>query len=115
MIAYLHRRAGMRIGDLITRCEDEAVAAETTTSLGDVGLLADIAAAAAAQNVTLGEFAVMSVEHFVTHAHYTDWAHMFGRVTRAPDPGAAFLHHILSDAVMNGAPHLPAPAMPRSF
>jgi hypothetical protein len=105
----------MRIGDLIERCEDEAIAAETATSLGDVGLLADVTAAAAAQNVTVGEFAVMSVEHFVTHAHYTDWAHMFGRVTRTPDPGAAFLHHILSDAVMNGAPHVPPPAAPRSF
>jgi hypothetical protein len=105
----------MRIGDLIERCEDEAIAAETATSLGDTGLLADVTAAAAAQNVTVGEFAVMSVEHFVTHAHYTDWAHMFGRVTRAQDPGAAFLHHILSDAVMNGAPHAPPPAAPRSF
>ncbi len=105
----------MRIGDLIDSCEDEAIAAETATSLGDVGLLADVTAAAAAHNVTVGEFAVMSVEHFVTHAHYTDWAHMFGRVTRTPDPGAAFLHHILSDAVMNGAPHAPPPAAPRSF
>ena len=105
----------MRIGDLIERCEDEAVAAETTTSLGDVGLLADVSAVAAAQNVTVGEFAAMSVEHFVTHANHTDWATMFGRVTRAPDPGAAFLHHILSDAVTNGAPNRPGTAAARSF
>ena len=105
----------MRIGDLIERCEDEAVAAETATSLGDIELLADVAAAAAAQNVTVGEFAVMSVEHFVTHAHYTDWAHMFGCVTRTRDPGAAFLHHVLSDAVMNGAPSLPTTAASRGF
>ena len=105
----------MMIGDLIERCEDEAVAAETVTSLGDVALLTDVAAVAAEQNVTLGEFAAMSVEHFVTHASNADWHSMFGRVTRAPDPGAAFLHHILSDAVMNGAPHLPAPAALRSF
>jgi len=105
----------MRIGDLIERCEDEAVAAETATSLGDIGLLTDVAAAAAAYNVTVGEFAAMSVEHFVTHANHSDWANMFGRVTRAPDPGAAFLHHILSDAVMNGAPNLPATAASRSF
>jgi hypothetical protein len=106
---------GMRIGDLIERCEDEAVAAETATSLGDTALLADVTAAAAAQNVTLGEFAAMSVEHFVTHASDADWHSMFGRVTRAPDPGAAFLHHILSDAVMKGGPTLPAAIAPRSF
>jgi len=105
----------MRIGDLIARCEDEAVAAETAISLGDIELLADVAAAAAARSVTVGEFAAMSVEHFVTHAHYSDWANMFGRVTRTPDPGAAFLHHVLSDAVINGAPSLSTTAAPRSF
>jgi hypothetical protein len=93
----------MRIGDLIERCEDEVVAAETTTSLADTELLADVTAAAAAQNVTVGEFAAMSVEHFVTHAKHRDWANIFGRVTRTRDPGAAFLHHVLSDAVVNGA------------
>ncbi|MBV8744137.1 MAG: hypothetical protein JO134_03730 [Xanthobacteraceae bacterium] len=115
MIGWFAKEAGMRIGDLIARCEDEAGAAETTTSLADVGLLADVAAAAAAQNVTVGEFAAMSVEHFVTHANHGDWTHMFGRLTRARDPGAAFLHHLLSDAVMNGAPSFPTHAAPRSF
>jgi hypothetical protein len=105
----------MRIGDLIERCEDEAEAAQTATSVGDIGLLTDVAAAAAAQDVTVGEFAAMSIEHFVTHANHTDWATMFGRVTRAPDPGAAFLHHILSDAVTNGAPNRPGTAAARSF
>ena len=91
----------MTIGDLIERFEDEAVAAETVTSLGDMALLADVSAAAAAQNLTLGEFAANSVDHFVTHASNADWLTMFGRVTRAGDPGAAFLHRILSDAVVN--------------
>jgi hypothetical protein len=112
MIGWFVKEAGMRIGDLIERCEDAVAAAETATSLGDIGLLSDVAAAAAAQSVTVGEFAAMSVEHFVTHANHTDWANMFGRATRAPDPGAAFLHHILSDAVVNGAP---TTAAPRSF
>ena len=106
----------MRIGDLIERCEDEAIAAETVTALGDVGLLTDVTAAAAERNVTLGEFAAISVEHFVTHASNADWHNMFGRVTRAPDPGAAFLHRILSDAVMKSGASLAATARPsRSF
>ena len=94
----------MMIGDLIQRFDDETVAAETLASLGDVALLADIAAAAAEQNVTLGEFASMSVEHFVTRASDEDWLRMFTNITRASDPGAAFLHHILSDAVRGSAP-----------
>jgi hypothetical protein len=93
----------MMIGDLIERFEEEAVATEAVTSLGDVALLADIATAAAEQNMTLGEFATMSVADFVTHAGDEDWLTMFGRITHARDPGAAFLHHILSSAVANGA------------
>src|SRR6516162_2862633 len=102
----------MMIGDLIQRFDDEAIAAETLASLGDVALLADIATAAAEQNVTLGEFATMSVERFVTRASDEDWLRMFTRVTRASDPGEAFLHHILSDAVRDSAPKVPAEAAP---
>jgi hypothetical protein len=98
----------MMIGDLIERFEDEAVATEAVTSLGDVALLADIATTAAEQNMTLGEFATLSVADFVTHAGDEDWLTLFGRVTRARDPGAAFLHHILSGAVANGPVKAPA-------
>src|SRR5262249_56667212 len=94
----------MMIGDLIQRFDNEAVAAETLASLGDVALLADIAVAAAEQNLTLGEFATMSVDRFVTRAGDEDWLRMFTHVTRAQDPGVAFLHHILSDAVRSNAP-----------
>src|SRR5262245_43909536 len=102
----------MMIGDLIQRFDNDAVAAETLASLGDVALLADIAVAAAEQNVTLGEFATMSVERFVTLASDEDWLRMFTRVTSASDPGAAFLHHILSDAVKNTATSVPAQVAP---
>ena len=102
----------MMIGDLIQRFDNNAVAAETLASLGDVALLSDIAVAAAEQNVTLGEFATMSVERFVTLASDEDWLTMFGRMTRASDPGTAFLHHILSYAVKNNAARRPATTAP---
>ncbi len=104
----------MMIGDLIRRFDDEAVAAETLALLGDIALLADVAAAAADKNLTLGEFATMSVEHFVTRCSDEDWLTLFGRITRASDPGTAFLHHILSDAVMNDATSRPTAAPLRS-
>jgi hypothetical protein len=102
--------ADMMIGDLIQRFDNEAVAAETLASLEDVALLADIATAAAEQNLTLGEFATMSIDRFVTGANDEDWLRMFTHVTRASDPGAAFLHHILSDAVKRSVPPEDAPA-----
>ena len=104
----------MMIGDLIQRFDDEAVVAETLALLGDIALLADVAAAAADKNVTLGEFATMSVEHFVTRSSDEDWLTMFSRITRASDPGTAFLHHILSNAVMKTAASLPTAAQKRS-
>lgn len=95
----------MLIGELITRLEDEAVAAETLIGLGDVALLADVSAAAADHNVTLGEFTVMSVERFATRAGDEEWLTMIGRLSRTNDPGAAFLRQILAAAVGTNEAH----------
>ncbi len=89
----------MSIGDLIGQFEDEAVAAETLMALGDVALLADISAAAAQRELTLGEFASVAVEQFARGATNEDWLTLIGRLARAEDPGAVFLHQILSAAV----------------
>ncbi len=89
----------MSIGDLTARFEDEAVAAETLMALGDVALLADISAAAAQRSLTLGEFASVAVEQFARGATNEDWLMLIGRLARAEDPGAVFLHEILSAAL----------------
>jgi hypothetical protein len=102
----------MLIGELITRLEDEAIAAETLIGLGDVALLADVSAAAADQSVTLGEFTVMSVERFATHAADEEWLTMIGRLSRTSDPGAAFLRQVLAAAVRTDEA-LARPAMDR--
>jgi hypothetical protein len=72
-------------------------------SLGDVALLANVSRAAAEQNVTLGEFATMAVERFGARASDQGWLAIVGCLTRADEPGARFLHHVLSVALAGAA------------
>ena len=89
----------MSIGDLIARFDDEAVAAEAVVALGDVALLAKVATVAAQRELTFGEFASSAVERFARDASDEEWIMLMGRLARVEDPGAAFLHQVLSTAV----------------
>jgi len=86
------------LGDLIARFQDEAAASETLLSLGDLALTARVLAGAAASNISAGELAVQAVGRFVDGAGDDEWLTLLGRLSRADDPGRAFLHHVLSRA-----------------
>jgi hypothetical protein len=94
----------MIVGDLIARFEDDAVAAEALLVLGNPALMARVASAAAAQELTLREFATASVQRFAAFASDEDWLTMVGRISRAEDPGQAFLTLVLSFAIGNNSP-----------
>ena len=89
----------MLLGDLIARFQDEAAASETLLSLGDLALTARVLAGAAASNISAGELAVPAVGRFVDGAGHDEWLTLLGRLSRADDPGRAFLHHVLSRAM----------------
>jgi hypothetical protein len=88
----------MLLGDLIARFCDEAVASETLLSLGDLALTARVLSRAAESNMSTGELAAQAVHRFVDSASDDEWLTLFGRISRADDPGRAFLHHVLSRA-----------------
>jgi len=88
----------MLLGDLIARFQDEAAASETLLSLGDLALTARVLASAADSNISAGELAVQAVGRFVDGAGDDEWLTLLGRISRADDPGRAFLHHVLSRA-----------------
>jgi len=90
------------LGDLIARFEDDAVAAEVLMALGDVALMARVGAAAAEQQVKLGEFATNSVARFATCASDEDWVTMIGTMARTDDPGRVLLDRALSAALAAG-------------
>ncbi len=81
----------MLFGDLLSRFDDPAFAAEAVFQIGDVGLLADMRERAAAEGEGLGEFAQNAVRRFAAEASDEDWVTLLGALARASDPGAVCL------------------------
>jgi len=83
------------LGEQIARLEDETVAAETLLGLGDLTLTARVSEAAAREGVTPGAFIAESVGRFVRGASNEDWLTLVGLMSRAENPGQAFLMRVL--------------------
>jgi hypothetical protein len=73
----------MLLGDLISRFEDETVAAETLVGLCDLALTASVSAAAARHDITSGEFVARCVGRFVQEAPNEDWTTLIGLMGRS--------------------------------
>ncbi len=89
----------MLLGDVIARFEDEAGAAEALLALDDLALVTCVSAAAADEELTVGEFAARAVGQFVADASDDDWLTLIGRMTRTENPGRVFLIHVLGVAL----------------
>lgn len=89
----------MLLGDLIARLEDEIVAMETLVSLGDLPLMMRVEAAAAARDLTVGEFAAEAVGLFSSQASDEDWLSLVGAMGQADDPGRACLKRMVEFAL----------------
>lgn len=90
----------MLLGELIARFQDETVAGETLLSLGNLALIARLAALAAERNVSVGQLVAQAVGQFVNGASDEEWLSLMGQMSSATDPGRVFLHRVL----MNAAP-----------
>jgi hypothetical protein len=89
----------MLLGDVIARFEDPAFADEALLAIDDLALTARLAAAAAAEGLTPGEFATQCIGRFVNAASDADWLSLVGLIARADDPGQIFLRRVLSQAL----------------
>ena len=98
----------MLLGDIIARLDDEAVAAEALLRLGDLGLLADLSALAAAEGLTLGSYAAWAVRAYADAAPADEWLGLLADLVRVDDPGAAYLRRALAFVVASAAPELPS-------
>ena len=90
----------MLLGDVIARFDDEAFAGETLFALDDLALTARVAALAAENNVSAGEFVRESVGRFANGASDEQWLTLIGQMSRAQDPGQVFLRRVLSAALI---------------
>jgi hypothetical protein len=89
----------MLLGDVIASFADPARAGEALLALDDLALTAAIVAAADAEDMTAGEFAMQSVGAFVDGASDERWLTLIGLMSRADNPGQVFLRRVLSDAL----------------
>jgi hypothetical protein len=89
----------MLLGDVIARLEDDAVADETLVALGDLILTARVAAAAAREAMTRGEFVAACVGQFAAGSSDEQWVQVLGKMARAGDPGQVFLRHAIEAAL----------------
>jgi hypothetical protein len=90
----------MLLGDVIARFNDEAFAGETLFTLDDLALTARVAALAAENNVSAGEFVRESVGRFANGASDDEWLTLIGQMSRAENPGQVFLRRVLSNALI---------------
>lgn len=88
----------MQLGDVIACFEDDAIVSEMLIALDDLALTARIAASAAENSVSAGEFAARAVGQFVNGAGDEEWLTLIGLMSRADNPGQVFLRHVLSNA-----------------
>ncbi len=92
----------MLLGDLLSRFDDENVAQEAVLALGDLGMIARLREAAAANDMAFGAFAAGAVRRYAADASDEEWITQMGVLSRAPDPGSACLRRALAYAL--GAP-----------
>jgi hypothetical protein len=90
----------MLLGDVIAHFDDEAFAGETLFALDDLALTARVAALAAENNISAGEFVRESVGRFANGASDEQWLTLIGQMSRAQDPGQVFLRRVLSAALI---------------
>ena len=93
----------MLLGDVLACFDDEAVAAETISRVGDLVVTARLCERAEAEGQSLGAFAAGAVRRFAAEASDEQWVTLMGALARAEDPGAVCLRHAFGHVL--GAAH----------
>jgi hypothetical protein len=86
------------LGDLIAQLDQPRVAASVLTAL-DPGIIGRIEQRAAAESMTVADFAAGAVRAFVEHAEDDLWFQLLTIIRKSDDPGLAAVRTILTWAV----------------
>jgi len=86
----------MLLGHVLERLGDEAFAAETLVGMGDLRLMVEAESVGDRFGESLPAYAVGATRRFATFASDEDWLALMNVLERAPDVGAACLHHMLT-------------------
>jgi len=85
----------MTLGDLLNRFADQAEAEAAIMAIGDVALLAEVAAVRDGQGESTGEYASGAVRRFANLAADEDWLALMTAIENAGDPATACLASML--------------------
>lgn len=91
----------MLLGDLISRFDDEAIAAETILRVGDLALIAAMRRESEMLGLTLGAYAAEIVRRYADTASDEEWTTLIGQMGRADDPGAVCLKRAFAQISRN--------------
>jgi hypothetical protein len=93
----------MLLGDLLSRFDDEDIAAEAVLHVGDLAMIGRLREEAEADGVTFGAYAAGAVRRYAAEASDQEWTTLMGVLARSRDPGAACLRRALAH-VLGQAP-----------
>lgn len=91
----------MLLGDILSRFDEPAVAAEAVAGLGDLALLVRLSQAAEAQDISLGEYASAAMQLYAAHAPDEEWITLMGALGKADDPGAVCMKRAFAFVLLN--------------
>jgi hypothetical protein len=93
----------MLLGTIMTRLQDEGVAAATLMSLGDIVLVAEVEAARLPHAESLGEYVSGAAQRFAGLASDEDWLALMTALEGSDNPAAACLATMLRWSIARDA------------
>ena len=85
----------MLLGTILKRLDTDADAVFVLESLGDLVLLAEVAAMGAVHDETPGEYASGATRRFAALASDEDWLALMSAIERSPDPARTVLERMV--------------------
>jgi hypothetical protein len=83
------------LGDILNKLTNAVSAEDILVTIGDPNIVARVRRNASAEGVTIGAFVAARVRHMLDYADDEVWLDLLGRMSGAPEPGAAALKVVL--------------------
>jgi hypothetical protein len=99
----------MHLGELMSRLESEADAAEALAALGDLPLFAQVEIMGARHDESPGAYVANAARRFAARAGDEDWLALMTAMERAHDPARAALVRMLGWALRSDEAEIAAP------
>lgn len=93
----------MLLGAIMNELQDETVAATALMQLGDLALVAEVDAARAHHDETIGEYVSGAARRFANKASDEDWLALMTALERSENPATTYLTSMLKWSIVSDA------------